>query len=120
MSVNMNKKLTPREGMNFMQRVFTKVSPAQLEAVMLMFISGFAAFMIFRNDIVMPGYSRVVQGDRESYGSDPVDTYKMEPIFDENGKLKAMRKIRIKPTTTTTTSNAVGNEGENNNSNNGF
>lgn len=97
MSINLHQKLTPREGMNFMQRVFTKISPAQLEAAMLMFLSGFAAFMIFRNDIVMPGYSRIVQGDRESYGSDPVDTYKMEPIFDENGKLKAMRKIRVKP-----------------------
>src|SRR3989338_4248521 len=79
-----------------LHRLFTKITPAQLEACLIMVVSGFAAFTVLRNDVVMPGYSKVVQGDKESYGSDPVDTYRMEPIFDDNGKLKAMRKIRIK------------------------
>jgi hypothetical protein len=80
-----------------LSRIFTKITPAQLEIALITIISGFAAFTIFRNDIMMPGYSKAVQGDKESYGADPINSYRLEPIFDENGKLKAMRKIRVTP-----------------------
>ncbi len=88
---NLNRTMFSR-----LQRVFSKISPAQLEMAFVVIVFTVGGLCVLRNDMMLPGYSKVVQGEMESYGGDAVDTYRMEPILDENGKLKAMRKIRIK------------------------
>jgi hypothetical protein len=80
-----------------LRRVFTKVSPMQIELIAATLIFGVAAFTAFRHDIMLPRYSSVVQGNIVSACSDPIDSYRLEPILDDNGKLKAMRKIRVTP-----------------------
>ena len=55
-----------------------------------------AIVIIFKNDFVLPEYSRVVGGGPGVIHKppEPLDTYRLEPIHDEaTGKLIAVRKV---------------------------